>query len=448
MSSPVLTFRDHLRVHLKLGLPLIGSHMAQMAIGLTDTVMLGWYDVEALAALVLANTLFIVLFLFGSGFAFAVMPLVASAAEQDDETRVRRVTRMGLWASAGFALAVLPALWFSAPLLRLLGQAPDLAADAQTYLRIQGWGILAALMVMVLKSYLSALERTRVQLMVVITAALANVVVNWVLIFGNLGAPEMGIRGAAIASLIVQIISVAALALYAVKSFPSHILFQRLWRPDWEALGEVARMGLQIGLTVLAEAGLFSFSGLLVGVLGTVPLAAHGIALQLASISFMVPLGLSNAATVRAGRAFGRGDRAALRMGALAAFSLGIGAATFAAIMFLSLPTPLVGLYIDPNDPLRAEILDIGRRLLLMAALFQLVDATQVIAASLLRGMQDTRAPMWIAAASYWLVGAPAAWGFGFGAGLGAPGVWLGLVAGLATAALLLTTRFRQKSRD
>ncbi|MEZ5767265.1 MAG: MATE family efflux transporter [Paracoccaceae bacterium] len=132
------SFSSHVRAHLALGLPLIGSHIAQMAIGVTDTVMLGWYDVEALAALVLANTM--VLFLFGSGFAFAVMPLVSSAAEQGDHTRVRRVTRMGLWISAGFALAVLPLLWFSAPLLTAVGQHPDLAADAQSYLRIMGWG--------------------------------------------------------------------------------------------------------------------------------------------------------------------------------------------------------------------------------------------------------------------------------------------------------------------
>ena len=169
-------FSDHVRAHLTLGLPLIGSHVAQMAIGVTDTVMLGWYDVEALAALVLANTAYMALFLFGSGFAFAVMPLVSSAAEQGDETRVRRVTRMGLWISLGFALAVLPVLWFSAPILLALGQDPELSQGAQDYLRIMGWGVIPALSVMVLKSYLSALERTKVQLAVTLAAALANVV--------------------------------------------------------------------------------------------------------------------------------------------------------------------------------------------------------------------------------------------------------------------------------
>ncbi len=441
-------FPDHIRAHLTLGLPLIGSHVAQMAIGVTDTVMLGWYDVEALAALVLAHTAFMALFLFGSGFAFAVMPLVSAAAEQEDETRVRRVTRMGLWISVGFALAVLPALWFSAPLLRALGQDPELSAGAQEYLRIMGWGIIPALMVMVLKSYLSALERTNVQLIVVLGAALANVAVNYALIFGNWGAPELGIRGAAIASLVVQAISVAALAAYSRVVFPTHRLFQRLWRPDWEALGEVARMGWHVGLTVLSEVGLFTLSSILVGLLGTVALAAHGIALQLASISFMVPLGLSNAATVRAGRAMGRSDAESLRAGARAAFSLGVGWALLAAVLFVLLPEFLVSLYIDPDEPLRGEIVALGRALLLMAALFQLADATQVNAIALLRGMRDTRAPMWIAAASYWLVGAPAAWGLGIVLGFGAVGVWAGLVLGLTTAAAMLTTRFWRRSGD
>lgn len=446
MSQHPTTIRAHMRAHLALGLPLIGSHIAQMAIGMTDTIMLGWYDVEALAGLVLANSMFIVMFLFGSGFAFAVMPLVAAAAEAGDQTRIRRVTRMGLWISAGFALAAVPVFWFSAPLLEAAGQNPELAAKAQSYLRIMGWSIIPALTVMVLKSYLSALERTRVQLFVTVSAALANVGFDYMLIFGNWGAPELGIRGAAIASLGVQLISVSVLALYALRTFPEHSLMVRIWRPDWEAMREVARMGWHVGVTTLAEVGLFTASSLLVGLLGTVPLAAHGIALQITSVSFMVPLGLSNAATVRAGRAFGRRDGVGLRQGAKAALLMGLVWSLVSVIVFLTLPELLVGGFIDPDEPLRADILDIGRVLLAMAALFQLADSTQVIAVALLRGMQDTRAPMWIAAASYWLVGATMSYLIGIVAGVGAAGVWLGLVLGLGSAAVFLVIRFRRRS--
>ena len=436
----------HMRAHLALGLPLIGSHLAQMAISATDTLMLGWYDAEVLAGQVLATVPLSVLFLFLSGFAFAVMPLVSAASEAGDQTQVRRVTRMGLWVSLGMGLAVVPVFLFSAPLLRAVGQAPALAELAQSYLRIAGWSIVPALGVMVLKSYLSALERTRVQLLVTLAAAAANAGLNWVLIFGHLGAPELGVRGAAIASLAVNIVSVLALVVYAARSFPAHRLFHRLWRVDREALAEVFGMGWHIGLTTLAEVGLFAYSALLIGLIGAVPLAAHGIAMQLAAFSFMVPLGLANAATVRAGRAFGRRDGVALRAGARAVLGLGLGSALLATAAFVTLPELLVGAFIGADDPLRGPILEIGRSLLAMAALFQLFDATQVVAAGLLRGMQDTRRPMLIATAAYWLIGAPAGWLFGLGLGLGAVGVWLGLVVGLFSAAVLLGWRFLRLS--
>ncbi|PID35087.1 MAG: MATE family efflux transporter, partial [Rhodobacterales bacterium] len=233
MSTP-MTYRQHARAALVLGLPLIGSHLAQYAVQVVDTIMLGWYGVQELAAVVLAGTFFFTLFIVGSGFSWAVMPLVAAASEAGDDTRVRRVTRMGL---------MLPLLWFSAPILRAMGQAPDLAGMAQEYLRIAGWGMFPALIVMVLKSYLSALERTRVVLWTTLAAAGLNGVLNYALIFGHWGAPELGVRGAAIASLSLQLLSVVVLAVYALRALPEHALFQRVWRPDPEALGEVTRMG-------------------------------------------------------------------------------------------------------------------------------------------------------------------------------------------------------------
>ncbi|MEJ1999393.1 MAG: MATE family efflux transporter [Maritimibacter sp.] len=438
--------RDHMRALLGLGLPLVGSNLAQIAIGMTDTVMLGWYDVRALAAMVLAGTLFYPMFFFGSGFAQAVMPLVSAAAETGDDIRIRRATRMGMWISIGFGLMILPLFWFAAPLLRMIGQEPDLALGAQTYLRIIGWGMLPGLLVMVLKSYLAAQEHTRVQLVATLAAAAANAGLNYVLIFGHFGAPELGMRGAAIASVAVQLVLLAVLMGSALRNFPDHHLFQRLWRPDFDALRDVFRMGWHIGLTTLAEVGLFSFSGLLVGLFGAVALAAHGIALQISSMAFLAELGLSSAATVRAGRAFGANDVPRLRKGALAAYILAGGWAALAAIAFLTIPDLLVGACVSRDEPLRADILEMGRVLLTMAALFQLADASQVVAAGLLRGMQDTRAPMYIAAASYWLIGAPASWLIGAVLGYGVVGVWWGLVSGLTAAAILLTSRFLRAS--
>lgn len=436
-------YLPHARAHLVLGLPLIGSQLAQVAITTADTLMMGWYDVTALAALVLSANLFIFLLLLGSGFAWAVMPLVAEAHEAGDETRLRRATRMGMWLSVLAALVFYPVFWFSAPLLRGLGQAPHLAEMAQTYLRIAGLGMLPALLMNVLRSYLSGLEHTRVQFWIITGGALVNILLNWLLIFGNLGLPELGLSGAAIASASVNFLAFAALAAFSLWRFPHHGLFDRLWRPDWGAFAQVFRMGWQIALTTVSEVGLFNLSAIIMGWIGTLALAAHGIALQIATITFMVQLGLSQAATVRAGRALGRRDGAALRDGAVAVWGLGLGFALASVALFLLFPDLLVGAFVDPDDPLRDDILRIGRVLLVMAALFQLVDAAQVIGISLLRGLQDTRVPLMIAAISYWGIGAPASYLIGVTFGVGAVGVWVGLVLGLACAAVGLTLRFR-----
>ncbi|MCX7645522.1 MAG: MATE family efflux transporter [Rhodobacteraceae bacterium] len=443
MHSPNALAREA-RALAVLGLPLIGGHLAQIAMHITDTVMLGWYSVEALAAVVLGATAFFVLFIVGSGFAWAVMPMVAAANASGADTEVRRATRMALWLSLAFGAAVMPALWFAGPLLRALGQDAGLAEAAQAYLRIAGWGIFPALVVMVLKSFLAALERTAVVFWATVAGAGLNALLNWVLIFGNWGAPELGITGAAIATLATQVLTLAICGLYAAAhpALGRYALFVRFWRPDWGAFGAVFRLGWPIGLTSLAESGLFAASALMMGWIGTRELAAHGIALEIVSAIFMVHLGLSNAATVRAGQAHGVGDRAMLRLVALTGLGLVLGIALLTVALFLAAPGPLIGLFLDPADPARPEILAIGASLLAVAALFQLADAGQVMALGLLRGVQDTRVPMIHASVSYWLVGIPASYLLGFTLGWGGPGIWAGLALGLALAFGLLSLRF------
>ncbi|MBS8228800.1 MATE family efflux transporter [Vannielia litorea] len=443
-----MTYAGHAKAILLLGLPLVGGHLAQMAIQITDTLMMGWYSIPGLAAMVLAGTFWIVAFIFSIGFSQAVLPMVAEASERGEEgvVRLRRVTRMGFWLSAFAWAAFQPAFWFSGPILVAMGQDPELSAMAQGYLRIAGVALLPALLTMVLKSYLSALERTQVLLWIAVIAAVVNVFLNWVLIFGNLGAPELGLKGAAWASLTGHLLSVALLALYARRILPEHGIFHRLWRGDGDALRQVFALGWPIGLTLLAEVGLFAFSSLLMGWIGTIALAAHGIAIQIASATFMVHLGLSNAATIRAGKAFGRVDEPGLRRGAAVSIALSVAWALATLVAYLVFPAFLVGLFVDPNEPAREAIIATGIGLMAMAALFQLFDGAQVTAMGLLRGVQDIRVPMWIAAVSYWGVGAPLAWGFGFPLGWGGMGVWFGLAMGLAVAGILLLWRFWGRS--
>lgn len=437
-----MTYAAHIRALLILGLPLIGGHLGQMAIGVTDTVMLGRYGVDALAAITLGGSYFFLLFLMGSGFAWAVMPLVAAFAAEGDETGLRRATRMGLWLSGVYAVLALPLLIFSEPVLRSLGQGMDVARDAASYLKIAGWGIIPALGVMVIKSYLAALERTQPVLWIIIASAFVNGVFNWMFIFGNWGAPEMGLAGAAWASNVTQVFTLVGVVAYARIVLPEHDLFARMWKVDGPMLARVFRLGWPIGLTTLSEAGLFTATALMMGWLGTVPLAAHGVAVQLAAMTFMVHMGLSNAATVRAGNALGRGDRTHLARGTIAAHGLSLGMSVLTIAGFLLFPEPLISLYLDDQEPARLEILRIGASLLAMAALFQLVDGAQVIALGVLRGVQDTKVPMFLAAISYWVIGMPCSYVLGFVLGWEGIGVWSGLVVGLGCAAISLVIRF------
>ncbi len=448
MSARV-SYAVHARATLSLGLPLVGSHLAQMSLHVTDTVMLGWYSVEALAAVVLGASTFFIFFILGSGFAQAVMPMAAAALGRGDEAQLRRDTRMGLWLSAGFGVLTYPAMWWSGTILLALGQDPLIAQMAQDYLRIAGLGMVPALLVMALKGCLAALERTQVVLWITLVAAVINVGLNWALIFGNWGAPELGLRGAAITSVAVQVVTVIAIAGYAalLPALRRFALLQRFWRADWPALRQVFRLGWPIGLTGLAESGLFQASALMMGWIGTMELAAHGIAFEVTGLAFMVHLGLSNAATVRVGRADGRGDRQGLMDGAKVAVAMSLAFAAAVVTVFLLLPGPVVGLFLDTANPRAPEIIAFGTLLLAVAALFQIADAAQCMALGLLRGLQDTRAPMWIAALSYWAIGIPTSYLLAFPLGMGGVGLWLGLVVGLTVAAVLLLWRFWRRTR-
>lgn len=442
-------FRPNARAVLVLGLPLIGSHVAQFALHIVDTIMLGWYSVADLAGGALGATVFFTFFTLGTGFGQAVMPMVATAAARDDDTEVRRVTRMGMWLSLGFGAAALPLFVFSAPILDAMGQDPEVARIGGGYLAIVGFGLAPALLVMVVKSYLAALGRTQVVLWVTVGAVFVNITVNWLLIFGNLGFPEMGARGAALASVLVQIVTLLAMLGYAAlaRGLHHYQLLVRFWRPDWQALRQVNALGLPIGLALLAETGLFAASAVMMGWLGKHPLAAHSIALEITAIFFMVHLGLANAATVLVGRAKGRDDPAGIRAAARAALILSLGFASATMLIYWLFAEPMVGVFIKPNDPERGAIIPLGITLLMVAALFQLADAGQAMAMGLLRGMHDTRQPMVIAAVAYWLIGLPVSYGLGFVAGLEGIGIWLGLVCGLTTAAVALHARFWRSLR-
>lgn len=438
------SYKLHFKATLSLGLPLIGSHLMQMVPGLTDTIMLGWYGVDELAASVLAHSLFFIILIVGSGFAITVMPMVASAAAIDDKTSVRRSVRMGLWISIIYSIFFIPILLFSENVFLILGQEEHLAKSAQTYLRIAGWSIVPGLLIMVLKSFFSALERPNVVLLSLIIGGLVNIVLNYTLIFGNFGMPELGLTGAAIATLVTTILSILILLYFCLfkDEYSSYLIFNNIWRIDIEAFKEVFKLGLPVGITMLAESGLFSATAVMMGWLGTNSLAAHGIAIQISGITFMIYLGLANAGTVRVGRAVGREDNSGLKLASISVIILTIGAVLIVAFTFLSVPKPLLMLFLSPSHVDTPSIILIGVPLLAIAAIFQIADGLQVVVLGLLRGLKDTAIPMVITTICYWGVGIPCSYLFGFVFNWGGKGIWFGLVIGLTLASVFLSSRY------
>jgi len=439
-----MSWLGHVRATLVLGLPLVGAQLAQMLINTTDVVMLGWYGTEELAAGVLATQVFFVIFMFGGGFAHAVVPIASQADGRGDARQVRRSVRMGLWIVTFYSALVMPLLWTIEPILVLLGQEPKIARMTGQYMHITQWGMFPALWALALRSFFSAVSRTQIILWATIAGTLSNAFLNYVFIFGNLGASEMGLEGAAIASLIssTAIFLVMLVSILVRPMFSDYTLFQRFWRPDWPDFFEIVRLGFPIALTIIAEVGLFVAASIMMGWIGVVPLAAHGIAMQIISLSFMIPLGLSTAVTVRVGQTYARADGEGMRRAAIASLGIAAAIALSAAVLFWTIPETLVGLFLDRDNPNAKLVLETAVPLLLVGAAFQFFDGMQVTGVGLLRGLKDTRTPMIMAVVSYWCLGLPTGYLLGIVAGWNGPGVWMGLAIGLAGAAILLNGRY------
>ncbi len=434
----------HMRATLKLGLPLIGAQLAQLGINTTDVLIIGRLGTTQLAAMVLAGQYFFTIFIFCSGFATAVVPMAAQAHARNDIVGVRRAVRMGLWAVIGISVLAMPLMLNGERVLLWAGQDPQVAHLAGGYLKVAGFGLLPSLGFMVLRSFLSAVGKAGFILYVTLVVLALNAFFAYGLVLGHFGMPALGFLGAAIVALAVSIIGLLLTIAYIqwVPELRAHELFVRFWRPDWNMLSEVLVLGLPISFMILAEVSLFTVASLLMGWIGTVELAAHGIALQLASIAFMIPLGLSQAGTVRVGIAAGRNDRVALIRASWSIMILAIGCASIGSLLYGLAPIWCASFFLDNSKPDAEAVLAFSANLVVIAGLFQLVDGLQVIATGLLRGIKDTRVPLLIAVISYWAIGFVLAYVLAFPAGFGGIGVWIGFLCGLGAAAILLIWRY------
>jgi MATE family multidrug resistance protein len=454
MEAPIQStsrrlWTDELRATIALAWPLILSNLTMALIQATDVVLMGWLGPQALAASALAINLTWPPIFLAFGVLTAASPMMATAlgAKIRSVREVRRTYRQSLWLAVAATVPAWVLLWNAESVIVALGQDPALARDAALFLKGYMWVILPWLVFQTLRNFIAALERPDWILAVSALGVLLNAVLGWALIFGRLGLPALGIFGGGLASSIVW--SLMALVLIGVvlrdRQFRRFHVFGRLWRPDWPRLGQLVRLGLPIGLAFTFEVTVFAAAVYLMGLIDADSVAAHAIALQIAVLSFMVPLGLSQAATVRVGRALGRGDAEAITRAGWTAFALGVAFMTVMALGMWIFPRELILLFLDDDGNQRVIALAVS--FVTVAAAFQIFDGAQVVAAGMLRGLHDTRVPMLIAVFGYWVVGIGVGIGLAFGAGWEGVGVWTGLASGLALVSVLLIWRWSRRDR-
>lgn len=443
-------WRAEYRATLALAWPLILANVTQQAIQATDVLLMGRLGPVPLAAATLALNLTFTFNLLLLGLITASAPMMATALGQrfNAVRDVRRTFRAGLWLLIFAMPPYWLALWHVGDAMRVFGQSEELASQGQTFLRAYMWCTAPWLLFQLLRNFVSALERPRVVLWLSLAGIALNALLSWALIFGHFGLPALGLLGGGVGSTLTWIILCAALGLFVAhdRKFGRFHLFGRWWRFDGERTRAMVRLGWPIGATMALEMGVFALAALLMGWIGAPAVAAHAVALQIAALAFMVPLGLGQASTVRVGLALGRGDRAGIGRAGWTAWLLGVGFMGAMALLMWAAPHWLVTLFIV-NTPANAVTIALAISFLKVAAAFQLVDGAQVIGAGMLRGLHDTRWPLLFALVGYWGVGLGIGAWLAFGLDWRGVGIWVGLAAGLAAVAALMLGRWLMRDR-
>lgn len=443
LRTRALPTREESRALLALALPVVAVQVGQMLMGVVDTLMVGHLSPTALAAVALGNVFFFGATSFGIGVLLALDPVVAQAVGAQDDTGVARGIQRGILLGCALALPASILLLFGEAVLRALGQPEEILSDADVYARLVSPGVLPFYLFIVLRQSLQALHRTRPILTSIVIANVLNAILDWAFIYGHFGLPAQGVAGAAVATTISRWIMPAILLALAAHELRPAL---RPWRHDsWQLppLGRMLRLGTPIGVQTMLEYTAFGAAGLLMGRMGAIAVAAHQIAINVASLTFMVPLGTGAAASVLVGRAIGAGDMRTARRQARAALVFGVGFMGLAALVLLLVPRIIGSAY--TGDPVT---LALAAQLLPVAGCFQLSDGTQAVTAGILRGAGDTRVPMLVNLGGFWVLGIPLGLWLGFSTSLGPVGLWWGLAGGLTIVAIVLSLRVRRLLRQ
>jgi MATE family multidrug resistance protein len=426
---------------VRLAWPIALTQLGQVAMMTTDLALIGRLGDDAVAAVGLAHLILFLGFVMGMGVVSAVATLASQAFGARQPRMVRRSLRVGLWAALMLGVPINAAQLWGETLLLAAGQASETAALAARYLLGLAWSMIPAWCFIALRNFMGAVNRPEPALWITLAAIPVNGVLAYALIHGVFGLPRLDLLGAGLATALVNLAMCAAAIwiCYACHPFRKYRVLGRFWRMDWALMRQLFAIGLPISGAMFLEWGLFSSAALLVGWIGTVPLAAHQIALQVATVLFMVPFGISLAATVRVGHAVGRRDPAGTRRAGFAAIALGAGFIALTTLIVLALRHRIPLLFLGDNT--NPDVIGVAAMLLVIGATFFVTDGVQGIAAGALRGLNDTRVPMLFAALSFWAIGFASSYLLAFAGGLGVAGVWIGFSLGVGVFAILLTVR-------
>ena len=442
-SPPPSIYKTEFFALIKLAVPLVLAHVAQNTVSFVDTVMAGRLENEAqaIAGIALGSTTWYLVTFVLAGVLLGLNPVVSQANGAGDDVKIASALQQSFLLCLLMTLPATLLFWQSDALFQLLGQAPEVVTQSSAYLRAISWGLIPTFGYMALRATLEGLSDTRPILATSVVCVLLNVVANEVLMFGRFGFPELGLVGTGYASAIVMTTAFLILLIHTLRTYPQLFQFSR-WI-NFAAMWELLKIGIPIGLTIGFEISMFSAAAFEMGKFGTEALAAHQIVMQTAGITFMIPLGIAIALSVRIGLAAGAQDLVRARVAGYVGIGTSGAVMCFSAIAFLTVPKMIISMYIDIHDPNNTAVVDWATRFLCVAAGFQLFDGLQVSASNALRGLKDTTAAMMLTLLAYWGFGVASGWVLARGFGVGPMGLWYGLTIGLGTAAVLLISRYR-----
>ena len=444
VTRPWTTELKHLLV---VAAPLVLAQLAQNGMSFVDTLMVGRLGTTALAGIALGSTVLSTVYIMSAAVLLSVGPQVAQAVGAQRYDDAGRAARQGLWLALLISLPGILIFTNAEALLRALGMEPTTAAAAGGYLRAIAYGFPAAVGFTAMRGFLEGHGDTRPIMFIALAGVGLNVFVNDTLIFGKYGFPALGLVGTGFATSTVYTFMFLLAAGLVSWRYGRYRVFAGLRTPDLATMAELFRVGWPISLTLGFEVGLFSAAALVMGRFGEAALAGHQIALQSASMSFMVPLGVAIATGVRVGQAAGRNDPVGVRRAGSVGIAVAAAFMVMAATVFWTVPRSVIGLYLRLNDPDNAATIAFAVRFLAVAGLFQVADGIQVAASGALRGLKDTRVPMLLTLVAYWFLGLPVGLVLAFPLGVGPRGLWFGLATALALAAVMLTARFARSTR-